>query len=74
VAIAANHQARARSASTIGMSMMCGGMGKNELSMKEIMNSHQGDWRCAARSITQSYSRLIIDAFIRWEVHAKGRS
>ncbi len=47
-------QARRRSASTIGTSMTSGGIGKNELSMKDIPASHGRARRSAALAMVQS--------------------
>jgi hypothetical protein len=48
------NQARLRSASTMGISMMSGGIGKNELSTKEIPASQCSARRSAALAMVQS--------------------
>jgi Ca2+/H+ antiporter len=50
----AYHHACSRRLSTIGMSMTSGGMGKNELSMKDTSASAHGALLLAAMRIIQS--------------------
>ena len=56
----AYHHAFERSFSTIGISITSGGIGKNELSMKETMPSAHGARGLPAMPIIQSYMRRIM--------------
>src|SRR5215210_7619152 len=60
VAMVAYHQAFERSLNTIGMSITSGGMGKNELSMKETTPRAHGARGLPAMPIIQSYKRRIM--------------
>jgi len=58
----AMRKALARSASTMGISIISGGIGNTELSMKETAASAGVAWRCPARPMVQSYRRLNMGA------------
>jgi hypothetical protein len=60
VATVAYHHAFCRSLSTIGISITSGGIGKNELSMKETTARAHGARGLPAMPIIQSYMRRIM--------------